>query len=146
MRISEVMSGSYARVAPDATMGEAAEVLSEAWASELMVVEAEGGFVGVLAEGDMLRAIIHHFEEATLSSATLYEAFGLAAEAGDELAEHPISDIIIREPITVSPSDDLLEAAATMTNEKIHLLPVIDDGRLVGTISRADICRALLTP
>ncbi len=145
MQISEVMNSNFARVSPEATMGEAAGVLSNAWASELMVVDPSGRFDGVLAEGDMLRAIIQHFEQAAYSSATLYQAFGLAVEAGEELADQPVASIVIRDPITVSPADDVLEAAATMTNEKIHLLPVVEDGTLVGTISRADICRALLT-
>jgi CBS domain-containing protein len=109
-----------------------------------MVVDDAGEFVGVLAEGDMIRAIMPRFEDIILSSGTLYETFGMFMERGHEKADHPIDDIVIRNPISVSSTNDVVKAAATMAAEKIHRLPVVDDGRLVGTISRADICHAVL--
>ena len=63
---------------------------------------------------------------------------------GHEKAVHPIDEVVIRKPIVVSSSSDVVKAAATMAAEKINRLPVVDDGKLVGTISRADIIHAVL--
>ena len=144
MQIGEVMSRNFTRVALGTTMREAAEILSHTWVSELMVIDDVGEFVGVLAEGDMIRAIMPRFEDMMLSSGTLYEAFGMMMDNGHEKANHAIDEIVIRNPITVSPSSDVVKAAATMVSDKIDRLPVVDDGKLVGTISRADICHAVL--
>ena len=54
-------------------------------------------------------------------------------------------EIVIRTPIVVTPDNDVVKAAATMASEKINRLPVVEDGKLVGTISRADICHAVLS-
>ena len=80
-----------------------------------------------------------------LSSGTLYESFGLFMDSGHEKASHPIDEIVIRTPIVVTPDNDVVKAAATMASEKINRLPVVEDGKLVGTISRADICHAVLS-
>lgn len=145
MHIADIMNKNFTRVVPGTTMREAAEILSHTWASEIMVVDEAGEFVGVLAEGDMIRAIMPRFEDIMLSSGTLYESFGMFMEAGHEKASHAIDEIIIKNPIVVAPSNDVVKAAATMAAEKIHVLPVVEDGKLVGTISRADICHAVLS-
>jgi CBS domain-containing protein len=144
MQIGEVMNKNFTKVALGTTMQEAAEILSHTWVSELMVVDEAGEFVGVLAEGDMIRSIMPRFEDMMLSSGSLYEAFGMMMDSGHEKAHHAVDEIVIKNPITVSSTSDVIKAAATMASEKIHRLPVVDDGKLVGTISRADICHAVL--
>ena len=144
MKIREVMNHNITTVHLGTTMREASEILSHSWASELMVLDSDDAFVGVLAEGDMIRAVMPRFEDLMLSSGTLYESFGLFMDSGHEKAAHPIDEIVIRNPIVVTPDNDVVKAAATMASEKINRLPVVEDGKLVGTISRADICLAVL--
>ena len=44
---------------------------------------------------------------------------------------------------TVGPGDTIHEAAKTMSRHDVSRLPVVDDGRVVGMISRSHIVRAL---
>jgi CBS domain-containing protein len=44
---------------------------------------------------------------------------------------------------TVSPSDTIQDASALITKHKINRLPVIDDGKIVGIVTRGDIIRGL---
>lgn len=144
MKVRDVMNHNITSVHLGTTMREAAEILSHSWASELMVLDGNDEFVGVLAEGDMIRSIMPRFDDLMLSSGTLYESFGLFMDSGHEKAEHPIDELVIRNPIVVSPENDVVKAAAAMASEKIRRLPVIEDGKLIGTIARADICSAVL--
>jgi len=52
-------------------------------------------------------------------------------------------DIMTSDPVTVSKSANLADAAELMTKHKISGLPVIDKGKLVGIITKSDIIRAV---
>jgi CBS domain-containing protein len=60
------------------------------------------------------------------------------------IPQRPIEPYIIRDPVTVDPNEHVAAAAAALVDRRIRRLPVIQDGRLVGTVSRADICRTML--
>jgi CBS domain-containing protein len=51
-------------------------------------------------------------------------------------------DIMTADPMTVSKSANLADAAELMTKHKISGLPVTDKGKLVGIITKSDIIRA----
>jgi CBS domain-containing protein len=50
----------------------------------------------------------------------------------------------VRDAATVRSTDELARAAIVMIDRGIRRLPVVDDGTLVGTLSRADLCRAVI--
>jgi CBS domain-containing protein len=50
------------------------------------------------------------------------------------------------EPVTVSPETPVPRIAALMAKEKVHTLPVLAAGKLVGIIGKMDIIRALGMP
>jgi CBS domain-containing protein len=44
----------------------------------------------------------------------------------------------------LDPEHHVAQAAAILLDKSIRLLPVVSDGKLVGTVSRADVCRAIV--
>lgn len=144
MRIRDIMDIKAARLTEHATMQAAAELLVLTQASDLVIVAEDGTFQGIVSEGDIIRTVIPDFDEVLAAGGSMQEAFELFLRAGKSLARVPIKRLIIAEPITVHPDDPLLKAAAVMTTKMIRRLPVVDDGRFIGTVSRADICWALL--
>lgn len=146
MRIRQMMNDHVTTIRLGSTLEEAATVLAESLASDLVVVDDEGRFAGVLSEGDILRAIVPKFEELMASSGGLSEAFAVLVEHGREYAHRVIDPFVIREPITVSPDAEATRAASTMVLKNIRRLPVVEDGEVVGTLSRADVCAAVLKP
>ena len=146
MLIGDIVNRHSCTIRVGATMRDAARRVSESQASDLMVVDADGFFVGVLSEGDMIRAVVPDMDELLATSegslAKAYAVFRGIPE--DARGDQPIDRHIIRRPITLHPRDELLKAAIVMVNLQIRRLPVVDAGRFVGTVSRADICRAIL--
>ena len=138
------MDRRTARISIDAPMSLAAELLVLSHASDLMVVDETGCYIGVLSEGDLLRAIMPDFEGLLESGASLEDAFRIFADAGREYADQPIGRLVIRKSITLSPNDELLKAATAMVTKQIRRLPVVEEERLVGSVSRADLCWAVL--
>ncbi|MGH2898921.1 MAG: CBS domain-containing protein [Solirubrobacteraceae bacterium] len=125
-------------------MFRAIEMLALTDCSDLMVVAADGQrFVGVLAEGDLLRAALPKIDDVLGAGGSLHDAFALFETRGAALANDPIGPLVIREPLTVGPSDHIGKAAVILVERYIRRLPVIHEGNLVGTISRPDIARGL---
>lgn len=145
MRIGDIMDRRAARISLDGSMAHAAELLVLSRASDLMVVDENGDYVGVLAEGDLLHALMPDFEGLLESGASLDDAVRAFLDSGRQFADQPISRLVIRTSITLSPDDELLQAATVMITKQIRRLAVVDGARLVGTVSRADVCWSLLT-
>ena len=144
MKVREVMNASGSTVDSGASVKQAVKILAETQASDLMVVAGDGRFVGVLSEGDLIRAALPRYEEILQGGGNLTEAFEVFVDKGSALADKPIEPLVIKEALTVAPQDDVLKAASAMVRKQIRRLPVVESGRLVGTISRADVCRAVL--
>ena len=51
----------------------------------------------------------------------------------------PIRTIMTPDPITVAPSDNLKKAEQLFEENKIHHLPVIDEGKVIGILSKSDL-------
>lgn len=139
------MDPKAARIGVSTTFQEAAELLVLTQASDLIVVDAEGAFLGVVSEGDVLRALIPDYNEVTAAGGSMQDAARLFVEHGHDLATQTVERLIIRHPITVAPDDDLLGVSAIMIEKMIRRLPVVEGKRFVGTIARADVAWAVLS-
>lgn len=144
LRVEDAMVRRTIRIQHDANMYKAAEVVALSRVSDLMVVGEDDKFIGVLSEGDILRAALPDTNEIVAEGGSLDTAFGLFLKKGKNLSELPILPFVITEPIVLDPQDHVAKATTVMIDLNIRLLPVVKDGKLVGTISRADVCQAVV--
>lgn len=142
LRVGDVMSREVATIRAGTTLREAARRVDETGASDLVVVADDGSFVGVLSEGDLIRAMMPRADQTDTDG--MLEAFERLLINGRARAAERIDALVIRDPIVLSPDDDLLRVADIMVTRQIRRLPVVDGQRAVGSISRADLCRVLL--
>ena len=138
------MTNRVARIRAEASVFQAAEAVSLSGTSDLMVVDSTGAFTGVLSEGDILRAALPDVDEILEAGGSLEGAFDRFVQKGRDLAALPIMPLVIRDPLTVDPDDHVARAAVAFVERNIRLLPVVEDGRLLGVISRADVCNAVV--
>ena len=143
-QIKDVMRVRTARIRQDSDIRHAAEIVALSGVSDLMVVDDEDTFIGVLSEGDILRTALPDIDEILDEGGTLEDAFQIFLDKGKQLAELPIAPLIIREPIVLDPENHVAQAATILVDKQIRMLPVVQDSKLVGTISRADVCRAVV--
>ncbi len=100
-----------------------------------------GGVVGVVTEADFLVKEGGH-------DAIRHRRFGwLLGESGEsraqqaKLAATSAGEAMTGPPVTVEPGRSISEAARLMTQHRVNRLPVVEDGRLVGIVTRADVVR-----
>jgi CBS domain-containing protein len=142
--VSDVMTASPVCIQLGATVRRAAELISVSEVGQLMVLDHDGRFVGSLSEEDLVRALLPSFDDVTAVGGTLADAFQIFLERGRAVADRPIDPLVVRDATTISPTDELARAAIVMIDRGIRRLPVVEDGALVGTVSRADLCRAVI--
>jgi CBS domain-containing protein len=144
MQVRDIMNINAIRILSTSTMAEAAELAAMSNASGLFVVDDEDNFIGVLSEGDMMKATLPEMSQVMAVGRNLRESYDIFSEKGARLGTESIDNHLISDPITLNPGDPLLKAATTMAVKKMRRLPVVKNGKLVGTVSRGDICKAVL--
>jgi len=117
------------------TVEQATALLAEKGITAAPVLDAGGELVGMVSEGDLL----WHRVPAD-PTAHLWRA------AGGEVGERPkvVADVMSTDPVTTWPEADLSDVAQLMLDEDVRSVPVVDDGDLVGIVSRRDILRTVV--
>jgi acetoin utilization protein AcuB len=115
------MSRNPIAISPDASIQEAIELMKEHSIRHLPVLDGEERLVGWVSDTD-LRGV---FMASMIEDLT-------------------VGDVMIADPITVSSTDVLEQAALLITKHKIGGMPVLEDGKLVGIITVVDILEAFV--
>jgi predicted transcriptional regulator len=142
-KVSDFMTVRTARIRYNSNIQYAAEIVALSHVSDLMVIDGDENFRGVLSEGDILRSSMPDIDEILEEGGSLDDAFAIFLSKGRGLSDLPIAPLVIEEPIVVDPDDHVAKVATILLNKQIRLLPVVKGGKLVGTISRAEIIRAI---
>jgi len=115
----DLMSSPVRTIRPEVTIQEAQRVLLRYGHSGLVVVDAQGCLVGVISRRDIDIALHHGFGHA------------------------PVKGYMTTEVKTLSPDTPLAEIQRLMVQWDIGRLPVLQDGQLVGIVTRTDVLRHL---
>jgi CBS domain-containing protein len=109
---------------PDQNVNEVIEIIIDRKISGGPVLDENQQLVGIISEKDCLRIVIDQ------------------AYHNLPYTEPKVSDYMTREVKTIPHNSDIVAAAAAFINSPVRRLPVVQDGRLVGQVSRRDILRA----
>ena len=143
MKARDVMVSPVITVKPSTSVREVARTLLQRRISAVPVVDDEGRLVGIVSEGDLL----HRSEAGTERRASWW----LAPIAGDHsLAAEYIkahgrkaADVMTPDVITAAPDTPLDEIAILLEENAIKRVPIVNDGRLAGIVSRANLVQAV---
>jgi CBS domain-containing protein len=143
MKAADVMTSKVITVGPDAQLQNVAQTLLANRISAMPVVAADGKLIGIISEGDLMRRIESGTERRR--SWWLELMTGREVLAAEYVKEHSrkVSDVMTRDVITVKPETPLGEIATILERNGIKRVPVVQDGKVVGIISRANLLQAL---
>ncbi len=136
MRVRDVMTTSVISVTPDRPLREVAQLLTERKVSGLPVVGKDGWVLGVVSEADFLA----HRPAPEARVGVLGRLLGRGTTSAKAEAR-TAGEAMTAPAITIAPEAPVREAADTMVRRKVNRLPVVEDGRLVGIVTRADLVR-----
>ena len=140
MQVEEVMSRDVLSVGPDTSLKDAAATLVERRISGLPVCDDTGRVLGVLSEADLLR-------KEGGPTHLVGGLFGWLVEVPDhddvvKARARTVGEAMTAPALTIGPRDAVADAAARMIERRINRLPVVEDGVLVGIVTRADLVEA----
>lgn len=144
MLVRDIMTSSVIGIAPTDTIDKAMSVMLSRGVSGLPVIAEDGALLGMLTEGDLLRRSELETEPSHSWLGELLRSPGRAAAEYVHTHSHHVADVMTDEPVTIAPDASLREAVDVMSSRRVKRLPVVEDGRVVGILSRADVLRALL--
>ena len=122
MRAADVMSRPVLTVRADDTVDQVAALLTGGQITAAPVVDAQDDLVGIVSEGDLLRA---------------------HTRAGQAPHLVVVAEVMTKDVVTMPPDADLSAIAEAMLAHNVHSVPIVDDvGQLCGMVSRLDLLRA----
>ena len=131
-RVKHWMTRDVITITPDTSLHEAHRLMTEKRIRRLPVVD-RGKLVGIVTLGDVRSA-----EPSAASTLSVWEMNNL-------LAKLKVSEIMTREPVTISQEATISTVAEIMLEKKFSGLPVVDEaGKLVGIITESDIFRLVV--
>jgi CBS domain-containing protein len=119
--LGELMGGAIVAVAPEDTLGEAAERMAEEGVGSAVVLDA-GRLIGILTERDLLKAVAGRVHTS----------------------EARVREWMTADPVTAGEATPAEEAIRTMLEHGFRHLPVLEGGRIVGVVSLRELMKAAM--
>lgn len=121
MKVKALMIPNPITITKDASVGEAIQLMKINAIRHLPVVSAGKLLQGFVTLADLKSGLIPSF-----------------------IGEVSLSDLMIADPVTVGPDEDIETAAQLIYMHKISGIPVTEDEKVVGIITESDILRAFI--
>ena len=141
----DIMSSEVVTVAPDLPVEDLARLLWKNKIGGAPVLE-HGKILGVVTESDLIdQAKYVHIPTVVsiLDSFLFLENPQSLDQEIKKMAGRQVNDIFSREVILVEPDATIGEMATIMSEKKVHTLPVVEDGKLIGVVGKGDLIRAM---
>jgi CBS domain-containing protein len=152
MRIKQIMTRDVQVVRPDESIAEVAKRFAQHEIHGAPVVDGEGRLVGIVTESDIIHAAKTKYTTYNMVYPSIHQfgvefkegvAYSELTKAFEDIKHTPVSDIMTKNVISAAPDDMVEEVAPMMIKNKINRVPVVDNGKVVGIVTRGDILRGM---
>ena len=144
MLIQAIMASPVIAVSSSASIAEAAKLMLDNHISGLPVVDPGGTLAGIISESDFLRRGELQTERQRSWLLGFLASPGKIADEYVRAHGRKVDEVMSPSVITISSQAPVSDAVDLMERQHIKRLPVIENGKLVGIVSRCDLLRALL--
>jgi CBS domain-containing protein len=128
--VRDVMTERVYRVGPDASVREVLDMVAERRLRAVPVVDDDRGVLGMVTDRDLLRFFLPVVQKTT-------------GQSPASLKDTKVREVMSRSVICVSEDQALAEVMSIMVAKDIERLPVVNEGKLTGFLTRGDILRKL---
>ncbi|MFA6845289.1 MAG: CBS domain-containing protein [Sphaerochaetaceae bacterium] len=132
MIIERRMTRNPVTATPDMSIVEASALMKQEKVHRLPVLDKDKNLVGIISEKDILYAT-----PSPASSLSIHEMAYL-------LSKLTVKKLMSKDVVSITKDTTVEEAARLMVDQDLSCLPVLEDGHLVGIVSKSDMFKILL--
>jgi CBS domain-containing protein len=145
MLVKNIYNQNPTVVKDDLTVKQAVNLLLKNRFNGLLVTDKNNQLVGILSLQDIVGAIVPVDIQEHISLANAMYKEGFFQEMCQEIGEKNIKELMRKEYFSVSPDTSVMEIAADFLKNDLYIVPVMQDKKLVGIVTRSEIKKALAT-
>jgi CBS domain-containing protein len=142
MLVHEVMSTGVVTARKTDTVRSAVIKMLSRHCASVPVIEDDGHLVGIVTLRDVLLPLYPNYGDYIHDNVHSRD-FVEMEEGYPEVLAKKVEEVMSVNPMTVSPSDPVLQAASYMGLKNFRRIPVVERGKLVGIVSVGDVNRGL---
>jgi CBS domain-containing protein len=145
LKAKDIMTKDVITVKTDTTLEEFARILMKHHISGAPVVDGKGNLRGIATENDLISKNSRLHIPTILRLFDAYIPLG-ASKLEDEIkrvAALTVGEISSKDVVTVDEETSVEYIATLMTEKKIHLLPVLKEGKILGIIGKKDLIKGV---
>ena len=142
----DIMTRDVVTVTPDTSIEKLSALLVQNEISGAPVVDAGGALVGMVTENDLIsrNKRLHIPTVVGFLDAVIYlESSKKFADDVKRLTATKVGDICVKKVVTITEDTTLTDIATIMSEKKVHLLPVVRSGKVVGIVGKRDVVKAV---
>ncbi len=142
----DIMTKKVITVTPDTTLKTLASLLVKNEISGVPVVDDSGMLYGIVTENDLIsqNKRLHIPTVVSFLDAAIYlESSKKFEEQVKRLTATTVKEICIRKVTTISEDVSVVDIATIMAEKKVHLLPVVKAGKVIGIVGKRDMVKAV---
>lgn len=144
MQAHQIMTSKVKTVRRESSISEVATLMTTHRISGLPVVDEDGSMVGIVSETDLLHRIETGTEKQRKWWVSLFIDADMRARDFIKAHGHTVGDVMSRFVISVPHDASLAQVADILDANNLKRVPVLENGKLVGIITRGDLVRAFV--
>jgi CBS domain-containing protein len=144
MNVSDVMTRAIVSAVPGMKVEDAARLMVQHRLSGLPVLDKQGVLAGIITEGDLLRRAEIGTEGQGPGWLVSFFVPGRSAREYVRTHARKVEDLMTRDVVWVGEQTPLADAVALMETHRVKRLPVVEQGKVVGIVARADLLKAFV--
>ena len=145
LKAEDIMTKEVITVSPEVTVEKAAKILSENNISGVPVVD-NGELKGIISEKDLIvkDKKLHFPDYIPFLDGIIYlDNYKKFEKEFKKFIAVNVEDLMTEDVVTISPDTPVDEIATLMVEKEVNRIPVVEEGKIAGIVTRADLVRDL---
>jgi CBS domain-containing protein len=142
----DIMTTEVLTVSPETSIADLSKTLENRKIGGVPVVDKGGRLVGVITQSDLVERALDLELPPAINILDLHIYLQIPShliQRVEKMLGTTVGDCMSPNPVTVAPDTPVSQIAALMAKQKVHTIPVLKGGKIVGVIGKMDLVRAM---